>query len=88
MCEDCSKVKVAKLRPLMNICQTLAEAAGNRGCVTSLCNWEKAIPGGGWHHPDMISLGSKDSKTMIISNTYFLRVQKKSLVFLLTIKGT
>ena len=45
--------------------------------------WKKAIVGA-WHHPDLISRGSEDSKTVLTSNTCFFKGVKSG--FHLTIK--
>ena len=46
---------------------------------------EKAIVGA-WHHPDLISRGSEDSKTVLTSNTCFFSkgLKSKLPLFLLT----
>ena len=41
--------------------------------AAAILDFEKKAIVGAWHHPDMISRGSEDSKTVLISNTCFFK---------------
>ena len=51
--------------------------------AAAILDFEKKAIVGAWHHPDMISRGSEDSKTVLTSNTCFFKEVK--LGFHLTI---
>ena len=51
--------------------------------AAAILDFEKKAIVGAWHHPDLISRGSEDSKTVLTSNTCFFKGVK--LGFLRTI---
>ena len=42
----------------------------------AILDFEKKAIVGAWHHPDLISRRSENSKTVLTSNTYFFKVVK------------
>ena len=52
--------------------------------AAAILDFEKKAMVGAWHHPDLISRGSEDSKTVLISNTCFFKGVKSG--FHLTIR--
>ena len=53
--------------------------------AAAILDFEKKAIVGAWHHPDLISRGSEDSKTVLTSNTCFSKGLKSKLpLFLLT----
>ena len=53
--------------------------------TAAILDFEKKAIVGAWHHPDLISRGSEDSKTVLTSNTCFSKGVK--LGFLLPINN-
>ena len=41
--------------------------------AAAILDFEKKAIVGAWHHPDLISRGSEDSKTVLTSNTCFFK---------------
>ena len=41
--------------------------------AAAILDFEKTAIVGAWHHPDLISRGSEDSKTVLTSNTCFFK---------------
>ena len=55
--------------------------------AAAILDFEKKAIVGAWHHPDLISRGSEDSKTVLTSNTCFFKGVKSGF-HLTNIKGT
>ena len=52
--------------------------------AAAILDFEKKAIVGAWHHPDLISRGSEDSKTVLISNTCFFKGVKSGFHLTIT----
>ena len=53
--------------------------------AAAILDFEKKAIVGAWHHPDLISRGSEDSKTVLTSNTCFFKGVKSGFHLTTTI---
>ena len=56
--------------------------------AAAILDFEKKAIVGAWHHPDLISRGSEDSKTVLTSNTCFFKGVKSGFHLTITLKSS